>query len=301
MWGKHRLDPAVRHRHGQPDLLAAADRAAAAGGRPLVHRRAARTDRTRAALLVWGGWLLVTAVVFSFAQRHHPPVLHGGPGAGHRRRDRDRCHAAVAATATGSRPPWCCWRLSVLVAAGWQFELLDRTPSWLPWLRYAILMVGVASALLLVVVSRLARRAGLVIAAVALIAGAGRPDRVRDGHGPARAHRLDPERRSGRRGWLRPGRGGGARPAGAASAVHRPAGSAARPAARPAATRRHHRRRYRPGRLRRWRRPVACSTPAPRPRHWSALKANAVASTPGWPRRSAPTPRPATSWPASSR
>ena len=30
-------------------------------------RRAPRTDRTRAALLIWGGWLLVTAATFSFA------------------------------------------------------------------------------------------------------------------------------------------------------------------------------------------------------------------------------------------
>ena len=29
-------------------------------------RRAPRTDRTRAGLLLWGGWMVVTAVVFSF-------------------------------------------------------------------------------------------------------------------------------------------------------------------------------------------------------------------------------------------
>ena len=29
-------------------------------------RRSARTDRMRAGLLLWGGWLLVTAAVFSF-------------------------------------------------------------------------------------------------------------------------------------------------------------------------------------------------------------------------------------------
>jgi 4-amino-4-deoxy-L-arabinose transferase-like glycosyltransferase len=29
-------------------------------------RRAPRTDRTRAALILWGGWLLVTTLVFSF-------------------------------------------------------------------------------------------------------------------------------------------------------------------------------------------------------------------------------------------
>ena len=33
---------------------------------PWLTRKAARTDRVRASLLLWGGWLLVTAVVFSF-------------------------------------------------------------------------------------------------------------------------------------------------------------------------------------------------------------------------------------------
>ena len=31
-----------------------------------VSRRAARTDRTRAAALLWGGWVLVTGLVFSY-------------------------------------------------------------------------------------------------------------------------------------------------------------------------------------------------------------------------------------------
>ena len=34
----------------------------------IVTARARRTDRTRAALVLWGGWLLVTAAVFSFGQ-----------------------------------------------------------------------------------------------------------------------------------------------------------------------------------------------------------------------------------------
>ena len=33
----------------------------------VITRRAPRTDPTRAALILWGGWLAVTAVVFSFA------------------------------------------------------------------------------------------------------------------------------------------------------------------------------------------------------------------------------------------
>ena len=32
-----------------------------------ITRRAPRTDRTRAGLLLWGGWLIVTAIVFSYS------------------------------------------------------------------------------------------------------------------------------------------------------------------------------------------------------------------------------------------
>jgi 4-amino-4-deoxy-L-arabinose transferase-like glycosyltransferase len=136
-------------------------------------RKAVRTDRSRAALVVWGGWLLVTGLVFSYAKGIvHPyytvalaPAIGGviGIGATLLWRQRDRLSATVLLGA------------SVLLAAGWQFVLLDRTASWLPWLRYAILMFGVASALLLVVVSRMARRVGLAIAAVALVVGLAGP------------------------------------------------------------------------------------------------------------------------------
>ena len=67
--GRRPAGPAVQRRLRRPDRLAAAGRAGPArrragldaGGRP-------RTDRTRAALVLWGGWLLVTGVVFSFGQ-----------------------------------------------------------------------------------------------------------------------------------------------------------------------------------------------------------------------------------------
>lgn len=130
-------------------------------------RKAVRTDRSRAALLLWGGWLIVTGLVFSYAKGIiHPyytvalaPAIGGliGIGATLLWRHRQQLSAMVPLA------------LSVVLAAGWQFVLLDRTASWQPWLRYAILMVGVASALLLLVVSRMVRRAGIVIASVALI------------------------------------------------------------------------------------------------------------------------------------
>lgn len=136
-------------------------------------RKAARTDRTRAALLLWGGWLLVTGVVLSYAQGiiHAyytvalAPAIGGIIGVASillwRHRDRLGAIGLLAA--------------AVVVTAVWEFVLLDRTPTWLPWLRYAILMAGVGSALLLVVASRLARRTALAVALVALTAALAGP------------------------------------------------------------------------------------------------------------------------------
>ena len=62
----------------------------------LYRWRAPRTDRARAAVMLWGGWLLVTALVFSFQQRDHPSVLHRRARPRDRRARRDRGHRDVA-------------------------------------------------------------------------------------------------------------------------------------------------------------------------------------------------------------
>ena len=136
-------------------------------------RRAPRINRTRAALIVWGGWLVVTALVFSFAKGiiHPYYTVALAPAIG----------GVVGVTAAG------LWRLrrdftanvllalTVGVTVVWQFILLDRDPSWMPWLRYGILIVGTAAALLLLVISRLARRVGTAVASVALVASLAAP------------------------------------------------------------------------------------------------------------------------------
>ena len=39
---------------------------------------------------------------------------------------------------------------ALIVTAIWAFRLLDRTPQWHPWLRWLVLVVGIAAALGLV-------------------------------------------------------------------------------------------------------------------------------------------------------
>jgi hypothetical protein len=58
--------------------------------------------------------------------------------------------------------------------ATWTFSLLGRT-DWQPWLRYAVLVLGVGATLLLFAVGRLPRKVGVAVAAAALIAGLAGP------------------------------------------------------------------------------------------------------------------------------
>src|ERR1700759_215408 len=114
-----------------------------------VSRRAARTDRTRAAALLWGGWVLVTGLVFSYMNGIiHPYYMVAlapgiaalvGIGAMVLWRPRPRSGpGALAGRITAAA--------GVLASAVWAYILLDRTPDWLPWLRRVVLGWGGAAA-----------------------------------------------------------------------------------------------------------------------------------------------------------
>ncbi|GIJ39615.1 glycosyltransferase family 39 protein [Micromonospora andamanensis] len=138
--------------------------------------RAARTDRVRAGLLLWGGWLLVTAGIFSYMSGifHEyytvalAPAVGALVGIGTTLLWRARTHArgwwrlAATLTLTGT----------VAVTVAWSVTLLERTPDWFPWLRGAVLVGGLVAVSALLLAHRLARRAAvpalLVSAAVAL-------------------------------------------------------------------------------------------------------------------------------------
>jgi len=137
-------------------------------------RRARRTDRGRAGWVLWGGWFVVCAGVFSLSKGiFHPyysvqlaPAVAALAGTG-----------AVALWHLGRRTPWLSWALpvAVLATAGVAVGLLDRTPAYEPWLRTAISAGAVAGAVGLFAAVALRRRllvaaaGGLVV--VSLLAG----------------------------------------------------------------------------------------------------------------------------------
>ncbi|MEV7281922.1 glycosyltransferase family 39 protein [Streptomyces sp. NPDC093111] len=142
----------------------------------VVTWRASRTDTARAAFLVWGGSLLLTTGVFSFmAGIFHEyytvamaPYLAAliGMGAAVLWEERTRFPASAALAA------------SVAVTAVWAWVLLGRSPDWLPWLRWTVLVAGCAAALGLLVAARLtraARRVGLTAAGLGLAAALAGP------------------------------------------------------------------------------------------------------------------------------
>ena len=125
---------------------------------------ARRTDPRRAYLVVWALWLLVTMGVFSFMA-----------GIFHQYYTAALAPAVAAVVAGGAAVCWShrdrLWvrialGISVAVAAVWGYVLLDRTPDFVPWLRYAVLVVGLAAAVAMVVAQRRSIAAAALIGAV---------------------------------------------------------------------------------------------------------------------------------------
>jgi hypothetical protein len=59
----------------------------------------------------------------------------------------------------------------VAVTGSWDFVLLDRTPDWLPWLRYVVLVAGVVVAIGLMIGVRRAARSTVLVLLVSVLTG----------------------------------------------------------------------------------------------------------------------------------
>ncbi|KRF35729.1 glycosyltransferase family 39 protein [Terrabacter sp. Soil810] len=135
--------------------------------------RRPRTDLRRAAYLVWGGWLVVTILVFSFMAGifHEYYTVALAPAIG-------------AVVGMGAVEAW--QRRSIAVgtialaaataaAATWSFILLSRTTAYGDWLRISVLAVGMAAALLILATRWMHARAVPFVLAAALVASLAGP------------------------------------------------------------------------------------------------------------------------------
>ncbi|GAA1549400.1 hypothetical protein GCM10009804_02340 [Kribbella hippodromi] len=141
--------------------------------------KAPRTDRKRAFALLWGGWLVVTGLVFSYMQGiiHSYYMIALAPAIG-------AVIGAAMFVLWWRRDEWlprATLAGGILLTAGWGFALLRQTPSWQPWLRWVVLITGVLAAGLLMLLPELklhrvaARRAGLFTAAVLAVSALAGP------------------------------------------------------------------------------------------------------------------------------
>ncbi|ONI79360.1 hypothetical protein ALI144C_26435 [Actinosynnema sp. ALI-1.44] len=135
-------------------------------------RRFAPADTAqRAGWVLWGGWLVVNALVFSLQEGiFHPyyttvmaPAIGALVGAG-----------AVWAVRMYRQPKGLSWLVlpaSVVVTAAWAWVLISRDTAWNGWLRWAVL--GVAVLTVLVLVLRKVKRMAIVLSLAAVLLAPG--------------------------------------------------------------------------------------------------------------------------------
>jgi len=172
MWGPTGLDRLFNTSFGgQISWLLPAALILLVGGL-VLSARAARTDRTRAAFLLWGGILVVTALVFSMAAGiiHPYYTVALAPGIG-------------ALVGMGSVLLWRhrarLWSRLVLAGAMattgiWSAVLLERSSTFAPGLAALIAVLGIAAALAIVATPWMQRgvaRGVIVVALLAAFAG----------------------------------------------------------------------------------------------------------------------------------
>ncbi|MEA2675362.1 MAG: hypothetical protein QOI92_2554 [Chloroflexota bacterium] len=115
----------------------------------IARRAAPRTDALRAQAVLWGGWLVVTGLVFSLMQGifHEYYTVALAPAIGAlvgiavalAWRHRDSIEVRIAAAT------------ALVVSTGWVIHLLALSPAWDPWLVPLLLGVATAAVALLVI------------------------------------------------------------------------------------------------------------------------------------------------------
>ncbi|WP_175084504.1 glycosyltransferase family 39 protein [Candidatus Frankia nodulisporulans] len=142
-------------------------------------RRAPRVDRSRAALVLWGAWTVITSVTLSLAKgTFHPyytasiaPGIAGLAAAGTAVlwRERVAVQARAAWVARGALA------VAVTISGVWAFVLLGRTSDWYPWLRVVVLVAALGAGLAALTRRALTGRGATVLVGAGLLAVLGGP------------------------------------------------------------------------------------------------------------------------------
>ena len=114
----------------------------------VISRRAGRTDRLRSAIIIWGGWLVVTMLTFSFGQGiiHEYYSVALAPPIG-------------ALVAIVGRELWIrrddlyariTMAAGVVITAFTARSILGHATDWHPWLSSLVIVVGLGAAALLI-------------------------------------------------------------------------------------------------------------------------------------------------------
>jgi 4-amino-4-deoxy-L-arabinose transferase-like glycosyltransferase len=138
-----------------------------------LFRHAARTDQQRAQVLMWGGWLVVTGLTFSYAQGIiHPyyavalaPAIAALVGIG----------ATVLWAHRSAVIPRVALAVALGVTTWWSWTLLDRSAAWQPGLRAGIVVVGALATVAVLAAPYLNRRIAAVVAMTAVLVGIAGP------------------------------------------------------------------------------------------------------------------------------
>ncbi|AGT90776.1 hypothetical protein O5Y_04510 [Rhodococcus erythropolis CCM2595] len=139
----------------------------------VLRGRAPRADTQRASFIVWGLWLLVTGLTFSFMA-----------GIFHAYYTVALAPAIAALIGSGSVFAWrhrdVLWvrlvlavSLAATVAMAW--VLLGRSPSFVPWLRWAILVVGIVTAVAVLIPAATRGRLAVAVILAAIFTGLAGP------------------------------------------------------------------------------------------------------------------------------
>jgi 4-amino-4-deoxy-L-arabinose transferase-like glycosyltransferase len=136
-------------------------------------RKLGRTSVRRSSMLVWGGSLVTTLVVFSYmAGIFHQyytiaiaPYMAAviGIGAGSLWEKRGEIWASITLAA------------AVVAAGVWGYVLLNRTSDYLPWLKWLVLLGSLVGALGLIFVAKIGRQLALAAVGLSIVAGIAGP------------------------------------------------------------------------------------------------------------------------------